>query len=303
MTQDWLRRFRYRAEALFVAGALALLRRLGPVRASNLGGAVARTIGPLLPVSGVADINLRYAMPELDAAARRKVIRGVWENLGRTVGELPHLAHLGPAAEGPGWEVAGEDVVRACREKSGPVIMFSAHIGCWEVMPRAMGQGGVPTATFYRAAANPEIDALIKDMRQAAVGADVPLFTKGGRGAREAMQYLAGGGRVGILIDQKMNEGIEARLFGRPAMTAASAAAFALRYRCPPVSGYAMRIGPARFRIVMQPGLPLPYTGNHQADIAALTQAMNDRLESWIRDWPEGWLWLHRRFPLEVYRR
>ena len=77
MTQDWLRRFRYRAEALFVAGALALLRRLGPVRASNLGGAVARAIGPLLPVSTIADINLRYAMPELDAAARRRVAKSL----------------------------------------------------------------------------------------------------------------------------------------------------------------------------------------------------------------------------------
>ena len=94
MTRRWYHPLQYRAEALAARAALALLRRLGPVRASNLGGAVARAIGPLLPKSRVADINLRHAMPELDGPARRRVIRGVWENLGRTVAELPHVGSL-----------------------------------------------------------------------------------------------------------------------------------------------------------------------------------------------------------------
>ena len=106
-----------------------------------------------------------------------------------------------------------------------------------------------------------------------------------------------------MLVDQKMNEGIEARLFGHKAMTAASAAALALRFRCLLVPMHSVRIGPARFRVMLEKPLKLPDSGDQHADIAALTQAMNDCLERWIRDWPEGWLWLHRRFPLEVYRR
>ena len=106
-----------------------------------------------------------------------------------------------------------------------------------------------------------------------------------------------------MLVDQKMNEGIEARLFGRPAMTATAAAVFALRLRCPLLPVHAVRTGPARFRLVVEPPLPFPATGTPHADIAALTQAMNDCLERWVRAWPEGWLWLHRRFPQDVYRR
>ncbi len=303
MRRHWLRPISHRAEALLARGALALLRALGPARASDLGGAVARGIGPLLPVSRVADINLRYALPELDATARRRVIRGVWDNLGRTVAELPHVASLAETTEGPGWELAGGEILHACRDAGGPVILFSGHIGCWEVLPRMMGAIGMPMASFYRAAGNPDVDALIAGMRRAAAGADTPSFTKGGKGARDAMRYLSRGGRVGMLVDQKMNEGIEARLFGRPAMTASSGAAFALRYRCPLVPGHAVRIGPARYRIIVEPPLPLPDTGDHHADIRALTQAMNDCLERWVRAWPEGWLWLHRRFLQEVYRR
>jgi KDO2-lipid IV(A) lauroyltransferase len=300
MTQ---RKLRYRAEALLARGALALLRALGPVRASNLGGAVARAIGPLLPVSRVADINLRHALPELDAAGRRRVISGVWDNLGRTVAELPHVARLGPSESGPGWVLEGADILRAANVAGGPVILFSAHIGCWEILPRAAAVEGMPIASFYRAAGNPEVDALISAMRREGVGADMPFFAKGGKGARAAVLYLARGGRIGMLVDQKMNEGIEARLFGRPAMTTTSAAAFALRFRCRLLPAHVVRSGPARFRLVVEPALQLPDTGDHHADTAALTQAMNDCLERWVRDWPEGWLWLHRRFPQAVYRR
>lgn len=303
MTRRLLRPMKLRAEALLARAALALLRALGPARASNLGGAVARSIGPMLPVSRVADINLRHAMPELDAAARRRVIRGVWDNLGRTAAELPHVAVLGPAAEGPGWVLEGVETLRACRDASGPVILFSAHLGCWESLPRAAAVEGMPIASFYRAAGNPEVDALIIAARRQAVGADMPFFAKGGKGARAAVAYLARGGRIGMLVDQKMNEGVEARLFGRPAMTTTSAAAFALRFRCRLVPAHVVRTGPARFRIVVEPPLPFPGTGDHHADILALTQAMNDCLEGWVRAWPEGWLWLHRRFPLAVYRR
>jgi KDO2-lipid IV(A) lauroyltransferase len=303
MTRGRLRRFCDRAEAAIAGAALALLRRLGPVRASNLGGVLARAIGPYLPVSRVADINLRHAMPDLDAAARRQVIRGVWENLGRTVGEMPHIAALGPSAEGVGWVLEGVENLETWRAVGGPLILFSAHIGCWEVLPRAGVMLGIQLASFYRAATNPDVDALIVAMRRHAVGGDMPFFAKGRKGAGQAMRHLARGGRLALLIDQKMNEGIEARLFGRPAMTTTSAATFALRFRCPLLPAHAVRIGPARFRIAVEPPVALPDSGDRHADVAALTQTLNDILERWIRDWPEGWLWLHRRFPLEIYRR
>ncbi|CAP57187.1 lysophospholipid acyltransferase family protein [Gluconacetobacter diazotrophicus] len=287
-----------RAEALAARGALALLRRLGPVRASNVGGAVCRIIGPRLPVSRVADANLRLAMPELDQAARRAVIRDVWDNLGRTVGEFPHLAALPrDPASGPGWDVVGAEHLAAQAARGGPVVFMSGHIGNWEMLPPGVAHHGLPFASFYRAAGNPLVDAMIRGLRDAAMGQSVPMFAKGARGARGALAHIARGGRLGMLVDQKMNDGIEARLFGHPAMTAPALAAMALRYRCPVIPGYVERLGPARLRIHVEPPMDLPDSGDRQADILALTQAVNDRLESWIRARPGSWLWLHRRWP------
>ena len=291
-----------RLEALAARTALAVLRRLGPVGASNAGGAVCRIIGPRLPVSRIADANLRLAMPELDASARRAVIRAVWDNLGRTVGEFPHIAALPEnPTSGPGWDVVGAEHLAAQVARGDPVIFMSGHIGNWEMLPPGVARHGLPFASFYRAAGNPLVDGLIRALREAAMGETVPMFAKGARGARGALAHIARGGRLGMLVDQKMNDGIEATLFGHPAMTAPALAAMALRYRCPVIPGYVERLGPARLRIHVEPPLALPDSGDRQTDILALTQAVNDRLERWVRARPGTWLWLHRRWPKSSY--
>lgn len=278
--------------------ALALFAALSPATASALGGAITRTIGPFLPVSRVADRNLQAAMPELDSSARSTIIRAVWDNLGRTIGELPHLARLDFTDSGPGFELIGGEHLTALAE--GPAIFFSAHFGNWEAFPPIAARAGILASSVYRAAANPGVDALILSLRRAGVRADIPMFPKGASGARAAYAHLARGGRLGMVVDQKLNDGIEARLFGLPAMTASAAAAFALKFRCPLIPGRVDRIGPARLRLTIEPPLDLPSTGERQADIAALTQTINDRLEAWIRQSPGAWLWLHRRWPRDI---
>ena len=289
-----------RLEARLLRGVLGLFRVLGPVGASNFAGVLARNIGPLLPVARVADANLRLALPELDAPARRLVIRGMFENLGRTMGELPHLAGLRQTTSGPGWEIEGEAIVRAVAAKGGPAIFVSAHFGNWEMLPPAAARCGVHMASMYRAANNPIVDQVINRLRQQAMGRETILFPKGSAGARGALAHLARGGYLGILMDQKMNDGIAVDFFGRPAMTAPALAALALRFRCPVIPGYVRRIGPARLRVTCEPALPLPDTGDRQTDIALLTRAVNERFEHWIRATPECWFWLHRRWPKQA---
>ena len=290
-----------RLESWAVAALLGLLSRLSPEAASNLAGGIAGVVGPLLPVSRVADANLRFAMPELDAAARRDVVRRSWSELGRTAGELPHLGRL-PRGAGrrPGWTVEGEEHLATLAHGGGPAIFVTGHIGNWEVLPLASIACGVPVASFYRAAKNEGVDAIVAKFRQRAAGPDIKLFRKGAQGARQAMLHLRQGGFLGMLVDQKLNDGVEARLFGRPAMTAPAAAAFALHFRCPVIPILCRRIGPARLHVVVEPPVDVPLTGERAADILAVTQRINDRLETWIRDDPGSWLWMHRRWPKQL---
>jgi KDO2-lipid IV(A) lauroyltransferase len=290
---------RHRLQAAALWGGIRIVRLLGPVFASNLGGYVARTLGPWLPVSRVADANLRGAMPELDAAARRRVIRGVWDNLGRTAAELPHLAALKRTARGPGWEGDDDSELRALQRRGGPALLFSGHLANWEIGFPVAASLGLSVSWLYRAASNPVADRLIQALRRDAMGADVPMFPKGAEGARAALAHLRCGGLLGMLVDQKLNEGVAVPFFGRPAMTTTAVAQFALRLRCPVIPIHPARLGPARFRVICEPPLPLPDTGDRNADVHALTAAMNAALERWIREQPECWLWLHRRWPRE----
>jgi KDO2-lipid IV(A) lauroyltransferase len=292
-------RLLHRLEAVPVAAGLALLGWLGPVAASNLAGAVARTLGPLLPVSAVADRNLRVALPEIDAATRRRIIRGVWDNLGRTIGELPHAAALRATARGPGWEVVGGDIALALAQQGGPAVLFAGHLANWEVLRGVAASYGIALAIFYRAAANPHVDARIRALRANGGGPAGKQFAKGPAGARAALAHLSAGGMLGMLVDQKMNDGIAVPFFGRDAMTAPAAAALALRFGCRLVPVQVQRLGPARFRVVLHAPLALPRTGRRAEDIAALMASVNRTLEGWIRERPAEWLWLHRRWPAD----
>jgi KDO2-lipid IV(A) lauroyltransferase len=289
----------YRLEGAVLHAAMRLVRLLSPVAASNLGGAIARTIGPLLPVSRVADANLRLALPALDAAARKRVVRGVWDNLGRTVGELPHLPGLRMTPDGPGFEVVGSEHLQRLAAEGGPAMLFSGHIANWELLIPVAAAHGVAMALVYRAASNPIADAIINDLRREAIGV-VTMFPKGADGARRSMAHLRAGGVLGMLTDQKMGDGIAVPLFGHPAMTASAGAALALRFHCKLLPAHAERLGPARYRVIVEPPMPLPDTGDRAADVLALTTAMNGCLERWIRARPAEWLWLHRRWPKEL---
>ncbi len=290
-----------RLEALAARLLFRLLRRLGRARASNLGGRLARGIGPTLPVSRVAERNLCLAMPHLGRTARRRIIRGVWENLGRTVAEFPHLGSLRKnTLSGPGWEMVGEEILWEQARRGGPAIFVSGHIGNWELMPPVLMQYGIRMSSMYRAAGNPLIDQLIRELRDQAMGENVPVFAKGAKGARAALSHVAKGGYLGLLVDQKMNDGVRASFFGHPAMTAPALATLALRYRATVIPGHVERIGPARFRLICETPLVLPDTGDRLRDQLALTQTVNDLLEGWIRQKPESWLWLHRRWPREL---
>ena len=277
--------------------ALSILRSLDPVRASNLGAAVARRLGPPLPVSRVAERNLSLAFPDLGSQERRDIIRTMWESLGRTAAELPHLAVLTDASSGPGWEVAGSEILQEQAARGGPAIFFSGHIGNWEMLPPILARLGIQMASFYRALSNATVDQAVNGLRRQAVGVDVPMFPKGAAGARGALAHLARGGYLGMLVDQKMNDGIPVEFFGRPAMTAPALAALALRFRCPVIPGRIRRIGPARLRLEVEPPLILPDSGDRPRDVATVMRMVNATLERWITDEPGSWLWLHRRWP------
>ncbi len=294
-------------EAWSLRGLLWCFGKLSPGFASTLGGRIARYIGRFLPSSRVAMVNLQRAFPAMSAVEHNTILANCWENLGRTFAELPHLATL-PAHpdNGPGWYVRNEHILHHARMQQRPILFFSGHLGNWELMPLVVARYGLAFSPFYRAPNNPLVDRLLCHLRRKLINEPVQFFPKGKEGALEAIRHLAKGGHLGVLGDQKMNDGIEVSFFGHPTMTAPATAALALRFNALIVTGRVWRDGPARLTLevcsCLDPHMMVPPSSSRQEKIRHLTQHLNDQLESWITERPSDWLWLHRRWEKKYYR-
>ncbi|SBW00626.1 Lauroyl/myristoyl acyltransferase [uncultured Alphaproteobacteria bacterium] len=277
-------------EALAAALAWRLFAALPVVAASGLGGWIARTVGPHLKPSRIARNNLRRAFPDMSASEIDHVVGEVWDNLGRNVGEFPHLKTI--AAER--IEIVGGEHIAALGRDGVPGILVGAHFGGWELSGLLAERLGVPVHVVYRAPNNPQIDSLFRKARGNAAERFIP---KGAQGARRLVAVMRQGGHLGVLVDQKMNDGIAVDFMGRPAMTAPAVAHLALGFRCPVVPGRIERLPGARFRAIVDPPLILPDSGDKRRDTLELMERINRTIEGWVRDKPGQWLWLHRRWP------
>lgn len=288
-----MKRMRDWTEGLFARLAFAFFRLLPLDSASALGGALARVIGPPLGISRRARVNLHRALPDLGDAEIERIVRGMWDNLGRVVAEYPHLGEFDVYGGTDRIQVAGFAELISHHAPDQRYIFFSGHYANWEVATLAVTQAGLKAIEIYRAANNPFVDDLINEARSV-VGSE--LVPKGSLAARRAIGGLAEGKHVCMLVDQKMNDGITVPFFGRDAMTAPALARLAYRFNCVVVPVRVDRLGGAHFCITAEPPLPLPRSGNVQADTLELMTAVNATVEKWIRKRPELWFWLHRRW-------
>jgi KDO2-lipid IV(A) lauroyltransferase len=287
----WLvRKIGYPVEAALVHGVNALFRSLPLDRASALGGWIGRTVGPRLSGSRTARRNLTRAFPEKPAAEIEAILLGMWDNLGRTIAEYPHLDRIGSERV----ELVGGEHADALRDDGKGGIIVGGHLSNWEVQSVAARKRGLEVAVVYRAPNNPYVADLLVALRGAATDTQIP---KGPDGARALLRLLGKGGHVGMLIDQKMNDGIPLPFFGRDAMTAPAAAQLALRCGVPLCAAFTERLGGAHFRVTVFPPEAYPTSGDRNADSRILMERLNRVLEDWIRERPAQWLWLHRRWP------
>jgi len=262
--------------------------------ASAVGGFIGRNIGPQLQISRRATNNLIRVFPNMTPDQQQHSIYQMWDNLGRNVGEFPHLGRLGIYTENSRIDVVGKKWIEQTIDGENSSIFFTGHIGNWELVPLSMTALGTPIARVFREANNPLVNGLYHLGRRSMQGELIP---KGATGARKLLRTLKQGGHVGMLVDQKMNDGISVPFLGLEAMTAPALAEMVLRYDCKVLPIRCERLTGAHFRITVLPPININKTGNRKQDVFNIMTDVNLVLERWIRDKPEQWLWLHNRWP------
>jgi len=216
----------------------------------------------------------------------------MWDNLVRTFVEYPHLRQL-CAHYDDRIEFVNFKEIETLRDDGKAGIVFSAHIGNWEVSSIVGVKAAMPLHRIYRSANNPYVEWLFRFFRQKIPGVLVP---KGMSGFRQIVDLMRKNGHFALLIDQKMNEGIEVDFFGYPVMTTPSVASLVLKHDYPAVPVRSQRLKGARYRLTVEPPLQIEKTGNTEEDTRRFMEKVNLILERWIRDDPTQWLWVHKRW-------
>lgn len=280
-----------------VRAVFALARALGPDRSADVGAFLTRTIGPLLPQQRIALRNVRAAFPGVTEPKARAIVRGAWDNLGRTGAEYAHLAVLfdfdDQNPDAGRCEVRGIEHFLALRDDGRPGIIFSAHLANWELPAICAARYGLDATAVFRAPNDQAVAHVVHEVRSQTMGG----LEAARQGAAFAMQgVLERGGHLGMLIDQHFTRGVIVDFLGRPALANPIMGKFARRFDCPVHGVRVVRLPNHRFRVELTPPLVLPRDADGQINVQGAMQAMTDVVAGWVREHPEQWLWQHRRW-------
>ena len=267
---------------------------------SKMGAIIGGFIGPkLLGINQVVRRNFELAHLVYSPQQQDVMIKKIWENLGRTFLECLRLPSQDPFAENAPYEFEGLEHLDALINDNKPGLLFSAHYGNWELGTYAAQKKGLKTAQITRFLNNPLARFVVNKLHERLARKVIP---KGANGAKQILKELQHGNHVSMLADQKMNDGMPIPFFGRDAMTAPAFAKMALKFNCPLVPFQVIRQGGVRCKIIYYPPLVIPLKGTPQEKTKDLLKQMNTHIENWVRQHPEQWFWIHRRWPKDLYK-
>jgi Kdo2-lipid IVA lauroyltransferase/acyltransferase len=289
-------------EAAVGALTIALLRTtryFDPFNTANFFGRVSQFIGRRLREDRIGRENLKAAFPEKSPEEIEKILAGVWDNLGRIGAEFAHLDHIwdydrdhpeNSRIELPARTIELFDQIR---DDGKPALIFASHLGNGELPARAAVAHGLDTAILFRRPNIEAADRAIEKIRAVKMGTLIPA----GRDAPLRLgQALQQGQHVAMLVDQYLTSGVEVTFFGRKTRANPMLARLRRQVECPIHGTRIIRLPNNRFRAEVSEEVQPVRDASGQIDIQGTMQAVTDVVEGWVREYPEQWLWLHRRW-------
>jgi KDO2-lipid IV(A) lauroyltransferase len=278
--------------------ALRAIRLFNPKVMANVSGAVLRTVGPWLPEHRVGRANLVAAFPEKSPAEIETILRGVWDNLGRVAAEFAHIDRLWDyhREHGRGRILDSDEtetIALRIRDDGQPALVFAAHLANWELAAVGPHAYGMDTTVLYRRPNVPAISDAVIEMRSGCMGTLIPTSMDAPVKLADALQR---GSHVAMLVDQYAVQGVPVTFFGRRTRANALIARLARQIECPIHGLRVVRHPGDRFQLIVTEAIEPPRDAEGKIDVERTMQVITDVVEGWVREHPEQWLWLHRRW-------
>jgi len=288
------------AVGALAVGFLRLLRMANPDTVANIAGAVMRRVGPLFRENKIARAQLTAAFPEKTPAEIEKILSGTWDNLGRMGAEFAHLDRLwdfDPDHPKKDGRIQLNDVdierFRILLEDGKPALIFAAHLANWELPAICAATYKLDSAALYRRPNIKRLNDWITETRSATMG---ELISTGLEAPMKISQALERGAHVGMLVDQYYVRGVEVTFFGRKTRANPLIARLAQHFDCPIHGVRIIRLPGNRLRGELTDEIQPARDANGNVDIAGTMQRIMTVIEGWVREYPEQWLWQHRRW-------
>ncbi|WJR75734.1 lipid A biosynthesis lauroyl acyltransferase [Bradyrhizobium sp. NP1] len=291
------------AEAAVGTVTVALLRTtryFDPTRTANAFGRISRLIGARLRENEIGRSNLAAAFPEKSPQEIEAILAGVWDNLGRVGAEFAHLDRIWDYdlehPEKPSnveFSARSKALFDRLRDDGKPALIFASHLGNWELPALAAVAHGLDAAILYRRPNSASADRIIEEIRQVKMGTLIPAGRDAPLRLAEALQK---GQHVAMLVDQYLTGGVEVTFFGRKTRANPMLARLLRQIECPVHGVRIIRLPGHRFRAELSEEVAPVRNDKGEIDVQGTTQAITSVVEGWIREYPEQWLWLHRRW-------
>jgi KDO2-lipid IV(A) lauroyltransferase len=283
---------------------IAMLIRSAPI---DVGGTVSaklwRLIAPYDRRHQRALENRAIAFPEKSPKQRQAIALAMWENLGRVMAETMQIDRIIAEPDRLELTEATSKVFARYRSKMGSAIGVTLHMGNWELAAWPLTLAGNKPAAVYRRVNNPYVDRYLRELRRdlypgglLGKGRINGSAEEGQKTARQIMDFVRQGGRLGLVCDLHDRTGLPVPFFGKPARSVMIPALIARRVGARIWIGRCVRLGnQSRFKIEFHE-LKVPRTVNAADDVKSITAAMQAQFEVWVREMPEQWMWSNRRW-------
>jgi len=283
--------------AQFIFVFMKLLRLVPFKTASRFMERFARWLGPKLKRHNIAMDNLAIAFPEKSIEEREKIASDSWAQMAQTLLEYFYLDQVfdmdAKTGESERIEFTNAEQYEKLRDDGLPAILFTGHLANFELLPMVAAKYGLELQSLFRQPNNKYAAARVAEARKQVT----PNLVASGQGASfQLMSALDRGIHVGVLVDQKFRRGMMVPFFGKDAPSNPLLAKLARRYNCPVHGARTIRLPNGRFRLEITDELELPRNDTGDVDIRGTTELVNKIVEGWVREYPEQWLWIHRRW-------
>ncbi len=240
--------------------------------------------------------NLRLAFPEKGEAERRDIARKTYRNLGQMIPDFLRVPFLPREEIERMFVYDGWEKLEAARAKGEGLIACTGHFGNFDLLAAAHTLKGLPITMISRQMGKSGANDLWRSIRRRS-GVEDLVITKGST-LSAAIRSVKAGRVLGYVIDQNqpLRHAIFPTFFGMPAATAPTPAVLAIRSGAAVLFCLSVPLGDGRHKVIFEGPLAPPDTGDRDRDVLAFMQDLNDRLERWVRVYPDRWYWLHRRW-------